>query len=592
MLLESPRLRFTATQLEVKKAHAKRRVELHFESKTMARDEGYSRRNLIERRCNRKVAGARVSALLRQKGEELGQFGKIAQALGGYYGGGMDSIARFSIIKHGFDIAQAVRNNHKTSWIVPVWYSESWFQNSPYQFYHDVHQSEEDPTQIAYNRTIDGIRRNIQTRTRPGKYLSQFFGDVLSEQDIKYWAERQVAAATCVAELKFIENDNPDGWIDIYERGPSSCMRGKDAVKVYALEGNGLRLAYLQTGEEVVARTIVVDGTNDAKVTGWVRIYAREQRWDTAMRQMVEAAGYAERTNMDGVKIQLIENYNGYVCPYIDYGEGGDQTVSVDHQNNCLVIGGGDFDATSTDGYVNQGETCDCCGESGYSDDDMTYIECEEQSVCPSCRDNDYTYAYGRRYEEWFPNDDVIYCETDGNYYHQEYYGNHDIVYVETRNEYYHQDDTVCVDLGDNEGEYVHVDDYNRDDVSGEIAHQDEFKTINGKTIHESYVVSCHVSGRDVDVRECVEIKLHTKHRYWYTGGYTEPVTMHIHQDSLTAEVILSDFVQCGDLLLPNSYYGNPVTCCTHSNLTYGDEYTGDRIEDVLVADAEECLAA
>lgn len=593
MLLENPKTRFTESRLETLRMmaiNARRYKEGRFYT-AESRDEGYSRHNRLERRRNRKVAAAQVSALLRQKGDELGQFGKIAQALGGYYGGGVDSVARFSIIKHGFDIAQAVRNNHKTSWIAPVWYNEHWFQGSPYLYYHDVHQSEEDPTQIAYNRTIEGIRRNIQTRTRPGKYLTQFFGDVLSAQDIKYWAERQVAAATCVAELKFIENDDPDGWVDVYERGPASCMRGKSAVKVYALEGNGLRLAYLEANEEIVARCIVVDGTNDAEVNGWIRIYAREQRWETSMRQMLEAAGYTERTNLDGVRLQLIEGRDGYVCPYIDYGEGGDQTVSADHENNCLVIGGGYFDATSTDGYVNQGEYCPCCDEHGFREDDMTYIECEEQSVCSSCRDYHYTYAYGRRYEDWFPNDDVIYCETDGNYYHQDYYGNHDIVFVESRDEYYHIDDTVCCDVGRREGEHIHVDDFDTDHVSGEIAHQDEFEQIDGKSVHESYVVSCYVSGDDVDMRECVEIKLHTKHKYPYSDFYTEPVNLYIHQDNLTADVILSDFVQCGTLLLPNTYYGNPVSCCTHTNLIYGEEYDGDRIEDVLVADAEERLA-
>jgi hypothetical protein len=592
MLLENPKTRFGEDKLWL----LRHRANLAIRDKSNqhyplnGRDYGYSQSNIITLMRNRKTVAARISAVIKQRTNDIKEAGQILPVMNSTYGLGTEAVDRMEQKKYGFYVRASVIQNHKQEWLLPVWYNEDWFQDSPYHFYHDVHQSEEDPTQISYNRSIDNIRRNIQTRTRPGKYLMQFFGDVLSAQDIKYWAERQVAAATCVASLKFIENDDPDGWVDVYERGPASCMRGKSAVKVYALEGNGLRLAYLEANEEIVARCIVVDGTNDAEVNGWIRIYAREQRWETSMRQMLNAAGYTERTNLDGVRLQLIEGRDGYVCPYIDYGEGGDQTVSADHQNNCLVIGGGDFDATSTDGYVNQGEYCPCCDEHGFREDDMTYIECEDQNVCSSCRDYHYTYAYGRRYEDWFPNNDVIYCETDGNYYHQDYYGNHDIVYVESREEYYHIDDTVCCDVGKREGEHIHVNDYATDHISGEIGHEDEFVNINGNSVHELYVVSCYVSKEDADIRECVEIRLGA----WVVRTSTRQKSLYIHQDNLTADVILSDFVRCGDLLLPNTYYGNPVDCFEPSNVSYGDEYSAwcPNVEDLLVADAEERLAA
>lgn len=594
MLLENPKTRFSGDKLFSLRmaARAVRRDKEERFYNDSWRDYGYSKSNVISRMRNRKTVAERISAVIKQRTNDIKEAGQILTVMNSTYGLGTEAVDRMEQKKYGFYVRASVIQNHKQEWLLPVWSNEFWFRESPYCFYHDVHQSEEDPTQIAYNRSIDNIRRNIQTRTRPGKYLTQFFSDVLSPAEIKEWAEKQVAAATCVAELKFIESDNPDGWIDIYARGPSSCMRGKRAVRVYALEGNGLRLAYLLAGEDIVSRCIVVDGTNDDEVKGWVRIYSTEQRWETTMRDMLEAAGYDQRTNMNGVKLQLIEASNGYVCPYIDYGSGGDQTVSVDESEGVLIVGGGDWDATSTDGTVNGGERCACCDETGFSEDDMTYIEYEDQYVCPSCRDNDYTYAYGRRYEDYYPNEDVIYCESNGCYYHQDFYGNHDIVYVESRDEYYHIDDTVCCDVGKREGEHIHVDDYNSDDVSNEIAYQDEFQIINGKTVHESYVVSCMVSGDDVDERECVAIKLHTKHLYPYSSFYNKVEYVYIHQDNLTADVILSDFVRCGDLLLTSNYYGNPVDCFEPSNVTYGDEYTGEKIEDLLIADAEERLAA
>lgn len=592
MLLENPRLRFTEDRLYTLRLMARGTIRQKLGCNVNHRDDGYSRNNTRDRIRNRRIAASQIRAVMQEKSDDIKRAGQMLNVINSCFGMNLETLDRIEMERYRFYVRATVIQNHKHGWLLPVWANEHWFRDSPYCFYHDVHQSEDDPNQISYNRSIDGIRRNIQTRTRPGKYLTQFFSDVLSPSDIKYWAERQIAAATCTAELKFIENNDPDGWIDIYARGPSSCMRGKRAVQVYALEGNGLRLAYLLAGEDIVSRCIVVDGTNDDEVKGWVRIYSTEQRWETTMRDMLEAAGYDQRTNMNGVKLQLIEASNGYVCPYIDYGSGGDQTVSVDESEGVLIVGGGDLDATSTDGTVNGGERCACCDETGFSEDAMTYIECEDQYVCPSCRDNDYTYAYGRRYEDWFPNEDVIYCESNGCYYHQDWYGNHDIVYVESRDEYYHIDDTVACDVGSREGEHIHTDDYNTDAVSGEVAHCDEFEKIDGKYIHESYVVSCMVSGDDVDERECVAIKLHTKHLCPYSSFYNKVEYVYIHQDNLTADVILSDFVRCGDLLLTSNYYGNPVDCFEPSNVTYGGEYIGDKIEDLLSADAEERLAA
>ena len=592
MLLENPRLRFSEDELYVKRRAARYATQHRLEDKGEYRDDGYGKATIKDRIRTRKIAAARIAALHKLKLDELAHAGEMLAILNSSYGISLTTVDRMEMEKYGFHMRATVIQNHKSTWMQPVWANESWFRDSPYCFYHDVHQSEDDPTQVAYNRTVDNIRRNIQTRTRPGKYLTQFFSNVLSPAQIKVWAERQVAVATCVSELKFIENDNPDGWVDVYANGPQSCMRGMDAVRVYAHEGNGLRLAYLESNKEIVARCIVVDATNDDEVKGWIRIYAREQRWDTSMKSMLAAAGYEEQTNLNGVKVQLIEaRSGGFVCPYIDRGDGGEQSVSVDESGGFMLIGGGDFDAAVTGGTVNGGETCDNCQEDGFSEDDMTYVESTEERVCQHCLDHHYTYAYGRRYQDYFPEGDCIYCESDGEWYHQDAYADRDIVYLEDRDAYYHIDDCVCCDVGTHEGEWVHVDDMDTDHVSGEVAHEGEFQQIDGKSVHESYVVSCYVSGDDVDMRECVEIKLHTKHLYPHSSFYSKVVNLYIHQDNLTAEVILSDFVQCGDLLLTSFYYGNPVTCCTHSNLEYGSEYTGDRIEDVLVADAEERVA-
>lgn len=587
MLLEHPNLRFLPHELEDKKRYARRRLLVNLSRDVACRDHGRSRSGLAEVIRDRKVAGKRIGNLVKAlKGDDIRLYHSLRTLPHDYYWMGWDHCDRIVTKQFGFNVRERLVLNRKDTWIPPVWHDTDWFRQSPLSIFHEVHQSEDDPTQIAYNRTMDGVRRNIQTRTKPGKYLNQFFSDVLSESDIKYWAERQLAAATCVATLKFIENDDPDGWVDVYRNGPRSCMAGEDMVKVYAYEGNGLRLAYLETaGEQIVARAIVVDeGYNDSEEKGYVRIYSTEQRWHTAMRQELDKLGYGDQTHLDGIKIAKIghPNYSGrYVMPYIDQGSCGSQQVSI--MSDHILIGGGDYDAATTNGFVPAGETCSCC-EGSFDDDDLTETH-DGSNVCSDCLDEHYRYAMGARYEEWFDADDCIYCESDRQWYESDSAYRHNVYECQINGDWYKSDDMVKCDIGEHEGDWIHLDEATCDEVSEEWGYCSEFTNVDGKYIHDSYVVTDYTTDHDIDMRFAVRIHLHgstfsSRAKYLY-----------IHQDNLTAEVILSDFVQCGTLLLPNTYYGNPVTCCTHTNLEYGDEYDGDRIEDVLVADAEERLA-
>lgn len=591
MLLESPKTRFDEDTLRWKRHMASIRLKDNFKSDRQWRDDGYGYYSRQDRIAGRAVIARDLRIAIKSGLKDLALAGTALQINSRVCGGDFGTLSRIYNRHFGFDVRLQMIENHKKSWIDAVWANEQWYKDSPYFYFHDVHVSEDDPSQIAYNRNVDNIRRNIQTRTKPGKYLTQFFSDVLDQDEIRYWAQKQIAYASCHGELKFIENDNEDGWLEVYENGPQSCMRGSDSVRVYANPGNGLRLAYMEAGDNIVARCIVVDeGFNDSEVKGWLRIYATEQRWETSMLEALRAAGYDTRTNLNGIKLQLIEDNGQYKCPYIDYGSGGHQTVEVCDSGDYLLVGYGDIDATNTGGWVSEGEYCDEC-ESHVSCDTQ-YVESTERTVCEHCLNEHYTYAYGDRYQEYFPNDDVIYCETDGEHYHEDSYGNHHIVYVESRSEYYHLDDCVCVNVGQAEGEWVHNDDSLEDHISGETDHCDNFTKINGNWVHETYVVEDYVTYQDVDMRESVEINMGKKHLYPYSSFYTKNINLYIHQDNLTAEVILSDFVRCGDNLYRNTYYGNPVDCFSPENVTYGDEYTGDRIEDVLVADAEMRLAA
>lgn len=481
----------------------------------------------------------------------------------------------------------------KSEWIPPIWNDEPWFRNSVYFSVHAVHQSENDPTMIAYTRNLDGLKRDIQTRTRPGKYLTQFFSNVLSTDQIRAWAEKQVSNASLSADLKFIESDNEAGWIEVYDRGPNSCMKGDECVKVYAYPGNGLRLAYLETPEgDIVARAIVRDYDDGRK--GYLRVYpndnsTEETRWNRHMYNLLDAAGYGEQINLNNVKVQRINHRHddAVMCPYIDYGSGGHQ--GFDLYDDHLLLGCGDFEACNTGGWVsiNEGRECDCCGER-FDEDDMTYIEYDERMVCESCRDDEYTHAMGRRYEDWFPNDEVIYCNTDRQHYHRDYANDHDVYECAVTDEWYKIEDLIEVEAGDRQGDLIHCDEAVQDGVSGEWLYRDDATEIDGKWINDEYVASCHVTSYDIDTRQAVCIQLGNKNMrspfaHHTVPRFTKGNYVYVSADALTGDELVNNWLRCGDLLVPNEYFGNKITePFEPSNVEYGDEYEGERVEDVL----------
>ena len=359
------------------------------------------------------------------------------------------------------------------TWQKPVFANEQWFVDSKYYWLHCCHVSTDDPMMLAYTQSGDKAVRDIQTRVRPGRYLQQFFSDVLSEKDIRYWAERQQALADN-SDLHFVPNTDPDGWEWVYEHasGFTSCMQynhptsrylasglhgDNHPVRVYCHPKNDLALAYLGDKQHsdsgrVYARAIV---NQDTKT--WVRLYG-----DSRIEHALTAKGYSGDGDLSGQRLRCIDNPvgTGYLMPYLD----GDTTrVSqrydrITGEDYFLVDEDGEYDAQNSNGIM-EGEpqaTCPCCGGS-CDEDDMTYVEDRGESICNNCLNDLYTYAYGRQWRDYYPNDDVIYCETDGEHYFADYASEYHSLYeCPIRYRWYHVDDMVAITVGKYEGEYVH----------------------------------------------------------------------------------------------------------------------------------------
>lgn len=191
----------------------------------------------------------------------------------------------------------------------------------PFHAVHAKGYTEEHIGLVAYYRTKSAALWGRITTTSIEKYLTEFFSNLISAADIKEIGNN--FRATGVYNLNFVENTDPgDAWIEVYDKGPSSCMKGHSAVSIYAYPGNGLRLAYLTDGNNtIVARAIVRDGSEE--MHGYIRIYPEPQNYPKGkiLKKLLAATGYTNCTCLEGVLVRAEEvEEDVYVMPYLDNG--------------------------------------------------------------------------------------------------------------------------------------------------------------------------------------------------------------------------------------------------------------------------------
>ena len=374
-------------------------------------------------------------------------------------------------------------------------YEASWTAFHKFNALHRVHVSTEDINQIAYYPTLKHMRDGREVRTRLGRYLTKYQEALaLSDLEVKSIAEKHASNMQSRGgwRVEFKEHDDVQGWLDVYgSEHVSSCMQNESAVRVYAHELSTLRLAYVQAGDRVVARCIVRDGDEQ----GWLRVYpdpngSAEGRY---LLDNLKANGYENRTNLDGVLLQYITSSSGsIVCPYLDSGENGNQSVGTTNVDGktYLVAGDGNYSATQTNGYCEDNSCqCDNCSETCH-EDELCYIEHDGNHVCEYCRDQLYTYAYGHRHEDYFPEDECV--RVGDEWYWTETLSHHDIYQCDRDGEYYHMDDmtqtvdglynneyVVCVDHPDTNGDdWVYQDKVHilSDDTTCHVDQADEYE--------------------------------------------------------------------------------------------------------------------
>jgi hypothetical protein len=372
------------------------------------------------------------------------------------------------------------------------------------------HKSLTDPNRLAYTRdeksAMHGGDSDIKAViTTIGKYLTRHFPDAPSN------LIRDVAAKYTYGGSMTITKDMDD-MISAVINGPRSCMSCRFDVVCDDKEERhpyevydpdlGWGMAVRSEGNDVLGRCLVHE-SEDGK--GFVRSYKRERDErshsgaDEAIEAYLQSLGYAKwRGWPDHVRVMRYPlRRGGHLMPYID---GGNQHVDEDGDDVFRITNYDGAEATNTNGTINCNEyTCDDCG-AGFDEDEggWTGIH-EENHVCQHCLENDYTYAYSRRGNEYYiRNDDVI--EVNGSWYHINYLSDNNIVelhdgeyadlddavYVESEDAYYHGDDgDICYaedtnqyELKDNcwqcEGSsYWFTDDTDYVEIDGDKYHPD-----------------------------------------------------------------------------------------------------------------------
>jgi hypothetical protein len=338
------------------------------------------------------------------------------------------------------------------------------------------HVSEKDALRLAYTRNHDHGERDVQTVTSLGKYIRARFS-TLSDHQI-----RDLVALNVPDSVTFKLVHTTEEMIHHLEEGPVSCMqRGKDEFKnqwhpyrTYDPKFGwhmAVRLVNGVTKGRALCNTSTTYHIDPRTDKRFVRTYAMNEgtgysQADHALEAWLVEQGYEHQCGWSGRKLAYIASGDSFVAPYID---GDSQSVDTCSGPHLVIRDDGEYLCNNTDGTPedNNKVNCVCCDDI-CDEDDMTYVEDVEGSVCSHCLDNNFAYAYSRR-----GNREYVRCEHVSWYmddaYHNDYLDDNemvilhdgelcpmdDAIYIDSENEYYACGDEAVITRADDESDII-----------------------------------------------------------------------------------------------------------------------------------------
>jgi hypothetical protein len=391
------------------------------------------------------------------------------------------------------------------------------------------HESQGDRSKIAYTQNEAKGQKDIQTVTSVGKYLTRHFD--LPDHTIRDLVSRYGSAA----RFQFVHTTAE--MIYHLHRGPKSCMvwstdhgiRCDDGVTRHPYETYdpkyGWHMAVRIEGDVTMGRALCMTSPMDG-VKYFVRSYLRPSnessysQTDDGMDTWLKEQGYTKESYWrDGEKLAYHPARDAFLAPYLD---GGERHVDVNEHERWLVIDSdGDWICENTGGYATNDEEdensfdCEDCGDRTSDDDGYWIGRGEDTRVCESCLNNDYTYVYGRRGNQYYVhNDNVVYVDSQSEHYDQDYLSDNEIIELEC-GEYAPMDEAVEINgdwyLMDDERicRFEDTDEYGLTEDGWQCASScnwysedcDKYTEYEGERYHDDYIPQ-HVADATADDAE------------------------------------------------------------------------------------------
>jgi len=377
---------------------------------------------------------------------------------------------------------------------------------------HFPHTSLEDPTMVAYTPSYEYGIRDRQVRLKVGRYLQKYYGEVLSEEQIRTLANE--AKGYEVQWAKSVEDIR-----EVYRVGPSSCMSGGwrdegisgDVTPIDVYAGEFSLGYYKNSAGKIIARGLVHEPTKT-----WVRTYGDE---GTTLAEAFNALGYTHSHDWVGAKLNVVIDRDGRtLLPYLDGDAKGVKRVGSKWE---ICESGDDYEywCDFTNGVAdNEPYTCDCCGRTYANQDDMHYSGYAEQTFGPCCED-DFTWArVGKRETDYVPNDYTVYNNSNSEYYSQEYADYVGLV-CDYAGDYWDSDDVVEL-------------------MDGEYAHADDVISVGESEYGDPQYITC---SRHIYTKEFIIVMNRSDH-FPYTLWHEDFVTEEMHAEMAAQKYITTDF--------------------------------------------------
>lgn len=294
---------------------------------------------------------------------------------------------------------------------------ETWFVNRQSSLLqHYPHKSAERADFVAFTESPEKGEQDRQTRVKVGVYLTRFFSDVLTPNEIQHWSRLANMSAES-AEIQFAKTT--DEIVDVYLNGPDSCMSenvghySSDIHPVSVYGDSDLQLAYIRKPSAYHENAIACRALVWPEKMVYGRVYPTPERYNGEARDIARAEQESLILNLErigyrsgsfnGAKIRAIcDSDDSYVMPYLDGGYNLTQSGAwfVFDKNGTIT-------ANNTNGLTDlSGMICERCEDSVHEDYTQTvYVGTNgyHQTWCEHCSGNHAFHCEG--YGEAFCDD-------------------------------------------------------------------------------------------------------------------------------------------------------------------------------------------